>query len=79
MTPKLILTYFDGPGRGEPIRLAFKIGNVDFEDKQISFGEWPAIKPTTPAGQVPMLEVDGKKYCESLAILMYACRLSTLR
>jgi len=47
------LTYFAIPGRGESIRLALAIGGVNFEDDRIQ--NWPAIKPTTPWGSVPML------------------------
>eukprot|EP01055_Gregarina_sp_Pseudo9_P004591 Gregarina_sp_Pseudo_9__4590@NODE_476_length_2748_cov_3140_672204_g450_i0_p2_GENE_NODE_476_length_2748_cov_3140_672204_g450_i0NODE_476_length_2748_cov_3140_672204_g450_i0_p2_ORF_typecomplete_len207_score43_50GST_N/PF02798_20/7_9e14GST_N_3/PF13417_6/2_4e07GST_C_3/PF14497_6/0_00039GST_C/PF00043_25/0_0022GST_N_4/PF17172_4/0_0082GST_C_2/PF13410_6/1e04GST_C_2/PF13410_6/0_23_NODE_476_length_2748_cov_3140_672204_g450_i019962616 len=71
------LTYFDSQGRGEPIRLAFFAGGIDFEDKRVSWEEFmKEVKPTSPNGQLPMLELEGKKYVESLAILQYVCALS---
>jgi hypothetical protein len=36
---------------------------AQWEDKQIEFSEWPAIKPTVPGNQLPCLELtcSGKK------------------
>ena len=57
--PKLI--YFDAPvSRGEECRLALHIAGVDFEDVRIKFEDWPALKPTTPYGAMPVLELSGQ-------------------
>ena len=57
--PKLI--YFDAPvSRGEEVRLALHIAGVDFHDERIKFDQWPAMKPTTPYGALPVLEMPGK-------------------
>jgi glutathione S-transferase len=54
------LTYFDMPvSRGEECRLAFVIAGVDFEDHRIARDAWAALKPTTPFGALPVLEVPG--------------------
>ena len=54
------LTYFDSPmSRGEEVRLALNIAGVDFEDNRIKRDDWPAMKPSTPYGQLPLLEIDG--------------------
>jgi hypothetical protein len=37
------LTYFGIAGRGEAIRLAFAIGDIEFENKKIGFGDWGAL------------------------------------
>eukprot|EP01057_Protomagalhaensia_wolfi_P002017 Protomagalhaensia_wolfi_Nauph_80__2016@NODE_227_length_3123_cov_696_261673_g169_i0_p2_GENE_NODE_227_length_3123_cov_696_261673_g169_i0NODE_227_length_3123_cov_696_261673_g169_i0_p2_ORF_typecomplete_len230_score29_89GST_N/PF02798_20/1_5e12GST_N_3/PF13417_6/1e06GST_N_4/PF17172_4/0_0071_NODE_227_length_3123_cov_696_261673_g169_i010781767 len=72
-----ILYYFDMPGRAEAIRCAFVAGGIDFEDVRFSHFAWlTRIKKSTPGGKVPVLEVNGKKYTESRAILSYACSLS---
>ena len=57
--PKLI--YFDAPvSRGEECRLALHIAGVDFEDVRIKFDAWPALKPQTPYGAMPVLELPGQ-------------------
>jgi len=38
------------------------------QDNRIEFAEWPVFKATTPFGQVPVLEVDGKVIAQSAAI-----------
>ncbi|KAF0286840.1 Glutathione S-transferase [Amphibalanus amphitrite] len=70
--PSLKLVYFDGKGRGEPIRWILAAGGQAFEQEKFGFEEWPAKKPTTPYGSVPLLEVDGEPLCQTLAIARYA-------
>ncbi|XP_048729241.1 hematopoietic prostaglandin D synthase-like [Ostrea edulis] len=71
---KYTLHYFNLKGRGEIVRLMLVAAGVDFEDHRVEREEWPKLKPTMPAGQMPVLEVDGKKYCQSLAIARYVAR-----
>lgn len=68
----LKLNYFDAAGRALPIRLALLYGGVQFEDKRYTFETWPAVKSSTPLGQVPYLEIDGTSYTQSTALLRYA-------
>jgi len=64
------LTYFGLAGRGEPIRLAYHMGGIDFVDKRVSFSEWPDLKHTTPWGQLPVLALaDGTEIGQNRAIL----------
>src|SRR3954464_10088965 len=68
--PRLI--YFDAPvSRGEECRLALHIAGVDFEDVRIKGAEWPALKPQTPYGGLPVLELPGHPpLAQSNAILV---------
>jgi glutathione S-transferase len=55
------LTYFDAPiSRGEECRLALHLAGIDFDDHRVGFADWPALKPTTPYGSMPVLELPGK-------------------
>jgi len=67
------LIYFNGRGRGEPARLLFAYAGVKYEDKRMEGPEWPAFKPKTPFGQMPILEIDGGKHtvAQSKAIYRY--------
>eukprot|EP00042_Codosiga_hollandica_P031583 m.193153 g.193153 ORF g.193153 m.193153 type:complete len:213 (-) comp53680_c0_seq3:878-1516(-) len=78
--PKLKLTYFDGPGRGEAIRLAFVVGDVEFEDVRLSGPQFSEQKAAGrfKNGVVPVLEIDGVQYAQSLALLLYAGKLAEI-
>ncbi len=69
------LTYFDFDGsRGLECRLALTAAGLPFEDIRLSREQWQALKPTTPFGALPLLEVDGRKLAQSNAILGYIGR-----
>ncbi len=72
--PRLI--YFDFAGsRGEECRIALHLAGVDFEDVRIPGAEWPGLKPKTPFGSMPVLELPGKPpLAQSNAILVYIGR-----
>lgn len=76
MTQKPRLTYFDAPvSRGEECRLALFLAGVDFEDRRLTRDQWSALKPSTPFGSVPTLEIPGKPVlAQSNAILAYVGR-----
>ena len=60
------LTYFDAAGRAEAIRVMLHAAGVEFKDTRFKGPEWPTIKPTTPLGVVPTLQIDDVTYCQSL-------------
>lgn len=70
------LTYFDGQGKAEIIRLIFAAAGVDYEDVRIPREKWPEVKPTLglPMGQVPILEYQGHKLFQSLAISRFLAK-----
>ncbi|GMT22768.1 hypothetical protein PFISCL1PPCAC_14065, partial [Pristionchus fissidentatus] len=72
--PSYKLTYFDATGRGEPIRILFALADVPFEDVRVPFQKWPEVKPTTPLGTLPVLEVDGVQIGQTNAILRFLAR-----
>jgi glutathione S-transferase len=65
------LHYFNFRGRGELVRLMLAQCAVQYEDVRFEMDKWPAIKPTMPFLQVPVLEVDGVKICQTAAICRY--------
>ncbi|XP_012268124.1 glutathione S-transferase-like [Athalia rosae] len=72
--PTYKLTYFPVKGLGETIRFLLSYGGVEFEDARFQIEDWPKLKPSTPFGQVPVLEVDGKKIHQSQAISRYLAK-----
>lgn len=70
------LTYFDAAvSRGEECRLAFALAGVDFDDHRISREQWAALKPQTPFGGLPVLDLEGEApIAQSNAILVYIGR-----
>lgn len=66
--PTYKLIYFSLTGLAEPIRYILNYGGAEFEDYRMEREDWPKIKPEMPFGQVPVLEIDGKKVNQSTAI-----------
>jgi len=75
--PTLKLTYFDSPGRAEPIRVALRISGLPFEDVRLKFPAFAEAKAAgvLPLGQVPVLEVDGARLVQTAAILRYVAHI----
>jgi len=75
------LTYFDGPGRAELTRLAFKAGAVEFKDNRIAQEAWPALKadstkpPAQAFGSMPVVKRGQFLLAQSMATAQYAADL----
>ncbi|XP_066155747.1 glutathione S-transferase-like [Euwallacea fornicatus] len=74
MAPKYKLIYFNAAGRAEHIRYILAFAGQDFEDSRISKEEWLSLKPKTPFGKIPVLEIDGKLVSQSNAIARYLAK-----
>ncbi|XP_011303377.1 glutathione S-transferase [Fopius arisanus] len=74
--PQYRLTYFNVMGLGEPIRFLLSYGGHDFEDIRVDdrVNVWPKMKPSTPFGQLPVLEIDGKMFAQALPICRYLAK-----
>eukprot|EP00826_Nyctotherus_ovalis_P014311 TRINITY_DN1397_c0_g1_i7.p1 TRINITY_DN1397_c0_g1~~TRINITY_DN1397_c0_g1_i7.p1 ORF type:complete len:403 (+),score=133.19 TRINITY_DN1397_c0_g1_i7:104-1312(+) len=68
------LYYFDVPGKAESIRLLLTHAGIKFEDIRFTMETWPAHKDKFELKQVPVLENNGKMYCQGDAILEYLGR-----
>jgi len=69
--PAYKVTYFNVKGLAEPMRYLLAYGNIDYEDVRVERENWPALKSNMPMGQIPVLEVDGKKAHQSVSICRY--------
>ena len=71
--PKYVLHYFAGNGRAIISRAILCYAKADWTNDAIKREDWPTIKKSglCEFEQVPILEVDGKKYSQSNAIALY--------
>jgi glutathione S-transferase len=77
--PKLVLTYFDYDGsRGEVARLALHLAGIAFEDRRVTWKEWPKLRDKMPFLGMPVLEVDGQVITQSNTINRYVGKLTGL-
>jgi prostaglandin-H2 D-isomerase / glutathione transferase len=78
------VVYFYGPGRAEAIRVCLYIASqtkdfdVEFKDTRIERKDWPALKPTTPLGSMPLMKLDGFTHVQSHSLARYAAKLAGL-
>ena len=78
--PKYTLHYFGGNGRAVIARAILSYVKADWTNDLIKFEDWPKIKKSglCEYEQLPVLEVDDKKYCESHAINLYLAEVFKL-
>ena len=69
--PNYKLIYFNGKGRAEIVRFVFVQAGVEYEDVRVTGEEFGKMKPTLPAGSLPVLEVDGEQLAGSGVITRY--------
>jgi len=78
--PKYTLHYFGGNGRAVIARALLCYVKADWTNDLIKREDWPKIKTSglCEYEQVPILEVDGKKYSQSHAINLYLAEVFNL-
>jgi glutathione S-transferase len=73
------LTYFDfDGGRAEPIRIAFHVAGIEFEDNRLSFAEFSEMRQSTRFNSVPVLDIDGAAVTQSNALCRYVGKMAGL-
>jgi len=70
------LSYFNGKGRAEVVRLIFAESKTDYVDNRVN--EIGPLKKDLPFGQLPVVEVDGKVLAQSHAIWRFYAREKNL-
>ena len=79
MPNSIKLSYFDIPGgRGQPARLAFMLGGIEFEDHRFPMSDWPTLRESAPFNACPFMEVDGQMVAQSNTLTRYAGKLAGL-
>lgn len=68
------LYYTNARGRAELIRWILAVADQPYEDVRLEKDQWQEMKPKTPFGVMPLLEVDGKLYCQSQGIARYLAK-----
>ncbi|CAG5117477.1 unnamed protein product [Candidula unifasciata] len=72
MAPKPIkLFYFDARGRAEVCRLLLAAAGQKYEDIRYTQEQWETEKDNTPFKQLPVIEIDGKRFGQTIAIITY--------
>lgn len=54
--------------------MALALAGKTFDDIRFTREEWPKYKADAPFGQAPYMEIDGKKYAQSVAMGSYIAR-----
>jgi len=75
---KPTLYYFNVKARAYPIKMLFMVGNVDFEDMKLTMDDFPKHKGNMPMGQLPVMEYNKMKMCQSQAIAEFAAEKAGL-
>ncbi|KAF6208055.1 hypothetical protein GE061_016505 [Apolygus lucorum] len=72
--PTYKLIYFNFSMLGESIRMILSYKGVEFEDYRVPMSAWKSLKKTIPFEKLPILEIDGKRYHQSQAILRFLAK-----
>merc|ERR1712142_438506 len=73
-----VFTYFDIRGRGEVTRLLIAAGKLNIKERRVNGTEWATLKPTMPYGQLPVLNMSGHVFTQSIAIQNFVAKKAGL-
>ena len=73
--PSIKVIYFNIEGAAEKIRLALSYYGIPFEDVRPGRDEFSAMKAKLPNGQLPVVEIDGEPFTQSVALARYIAKL----
>jgi glutathione S-transferase len=65
------ITYFPIEGVVEKARLALVMAGTPFENINVPFQEWEAVKPTMKYGTMPKITIDGVDHYQSDMLMMW--------
>jgi len=74
MEGNISLHYFQINGKAAIARALLSYGKTEYTNKMYTFEEWPSSKSLFEYGQLPVLEVDGNQYSQSIAIYLYLAK-----
>eukprot|EP00614_Pseudopedinella_elastica_P020937 CAMPEP_0172616432 /NCGR_PEP_ID=MMETSP1068-20121228/64428_1 /TAXON_ID=35684 /ORGANISM="Pseudopedinella elastica, Strain CCMP716" /LENGTH=254 /DNA_ID=CAMNT_0013421859 /DNA_START=76 /DNA_END=840 /DNA_ORIENTATION=+ len=70
---KITITYFNIPALAEPLRALLVLGDYDWSDEYPS--DWPAMKPTTKWGQLPLMQIEnGEQMSQTKAMFRFLAK-----
>ena len=75
------LIYFEVQGRATQTRLMLKLGGIEFTDTCLTAEKWVEKKASfdeIALGQLPVLKINDKVYCQSDAIMEWAAAKAKL-
>jgi len=74
MSPTYKLTYFNVKALAENICFLLSYGGTEFEDHRIEREKWAQLKPSTPVGKTPVLEIYGNQIHQFAAVCRYLAK-----
>lgn len=75
-TNPFVQTFKQGPF--EAVRLALVVGKIPYKEETVSFQDWPALKPHTPMGHLPIMNADGFEVVQTQAMFLNVGKLTGL-
>merc|ERR1711970_696732 len=73
--------YFDAQGRGTQFKICMAIAGLEYTDTIIRCADWESKKAEFEKcglGQLPILKIDGKLFCQSDAMYEWAAKKANL-